>query len=93
MESADEIRLALAKSAQGLLQILKDDRAGIEPASPTQRKAAMVLLRKIMTPAQIKAELATVPQAPKRKAKTTKERIREARIAINESPKPKQKRR
>lgn len=63
------IRNELAAQAPEILQRLKDDRSGKITLKPTQRRAAMMLLRKVMTAAHIRAELETVPKAKTNRSK------------------------
>jgi hypothetical protein len=64
---ADALRKSLTERASGILQSLKDDRSGKRSLKPTERRAAMILLRKVMTAKQIRDELASVPEVPKKR--------------------------
>jgi len=70
----EELRRSLRKRAPKILQILKDDRAGKKSLKPTQRKAAMILLRKVMTAQEIRAELNKVSAATPTKRKRNETR-------------------
>lgn len=63
----DALRKVTADKAPEILQRLKDDRAGKIKLTATQKKAAMIILRRVMTATQIKAELDTVAHEPGKK--------------------------
>jgi hypothetical protein len=65
---ADEVRRVLKEDhAPALLQSIKDDRSGKKSLSETQRRAARVLLRKVMTEAELHAALASVQPAKRKR--------------------------
>jgi hypothetical protein len=66
---ADAIRKVIADRAPELLRSLRDDRSGKKPLKATQRHVAMILLRKVMTAAQIRIELDAVAAPPRKRTK------------------------